>query len=167
MKIEFLLNGKPISQDISPEKKLLHFLRDDMLMTGTKCGCDNGDCGVCSVLLDGKLVKSCLLPVSEVNGRKVTTIEGIHDEVDGPNDLQQSMLNHGAIQCGFCTPAMVMAGEALLLRNPSPNREEIRAGINSVLCRCTGYQQIIDAIEETAIKRQASLLKKEHDREGA
>ncbi len=156
MKIEFTLNGQTMQLEVDPQRTLLKLLRDDLGLTGTKCGCTSGDCGVCSVLLDGKLAKSCLLPASKLPGRQVVTIEGIRGEDGGLSDLQRSFLNHGAVQCGYCTPAMVLAGEALLRRNPAPSREEIRDGITPVLCRCTGYQQIIDAIEETAYQRQSA-----------
>lgn len=154
MKISFKLNEKPIDMEIAPEQSLLDLLRNDLHLTGTKCGCDTGDCGACSVLLNDALVKSCQISASRLEGHRVTTIEGIGDGAGGLSDLQKSFLDHGAIQCGFCIPAMVMAGEALLRRNPAPSREEIRGGISNVLCRCTGYQQIIDAIEDTAHQRQ-------------
>lgn len=150
MHLEFTLNGQPVSVEIAPELKLVHLLRDVLGLTGTKVGCEIGVCGACSVLLDGALVKSCTLPAQRVAGRNVLTIEGIHAPDGGPNDLQQAFLEHGATQCGYCTPGMVLAGEALLLHNPQPTREEIRRAIAGNLCRCTGYQQIVDAIEATA-----------------
>lgn len=150
MDLEFTLNGRPITVTVDPDLKLVHLLRDELGLTGTKIGCEIGLCGACSVLLDGALVKSCTLPVSRVAGRHVTTIEGIHAPDGGPNDLQQAFVEHGATQCGYCTPGMVLAGEALLRHNPQPTREEIRRAIAGNLCRCTGYQQIVDAIEATA-----------------
>lgn len=150
MQLEFTLNGQAISIEVDPELKLVQLLRDVLGLTGTKFGCGIGVCGVCSVLLDGALVKSCTLLVGRVAGRHVTTIEGIHAPDGGPNDLQQAFLKHGATQCGYCTPGMVLAGEALLRHNPQPTREEIRRAIAGNLCRCTGYQQIVDAIEATA-----------------
>jgi carbon-monoxide dehydrogenase small subunit len=157
MKVEFILNGKPAQVETAASRSLLQLVREDLGLTGTKCGCDTGDCGVCTVLVDGSLTKSCLVAAAQLSGRSVTTIEGIRSESGGPNDLQQAFLRHGAIQCGYCIPAMVLAGEALLRRNPAPTRAEIRTGINSVLCRCIGYQQIVDAIEETAKQRQGLL----------
>jgi carbon-monoxide dehydrogenase small subunit len=133
---------------------LLVIIREDLGLTGTKCGCDTGDCGVCSVLLDDRLVKACLIPANQLPGRAVTTIEGIHDGEGGLNDLQKAFLRHGAVQCGYCIPGMVLAGEALLRRNPTPSRERSALGFR-VLCRCIGYQQIIDAIEETAYQRRS------------
>ena len=154
MEIEFILNEKPVKLEADPERTLLTVLRDDLGLTGTKCGCDTGDCGACSILLDDKLAKSCLLKIADMQGRKVTTIEGIHGEDGGISDLQESFLQNGAIQCGYCIPAMVLAGESLLRQNPDPDRQEIRNGISRVLCRCIGYQQIVDAIEQTAHQRQ-------------
>jgi aerobic-type carbon monoxide dehydrogenase small subunit (CoxS/CutS family) len=154
MKIEFILNEKLREVEVEAGQTLLHLLRDQLGLTGTKCGCDTGDCGVCGVILDGHLVYSCLVPVTELAGRQVTTIEGIQLADGSLSDLQQEFLNHGAVQCGYCIPAMILAGEALLRNNPTPSRDEIRTAISQVLCRCTGYQQIVDAIEETAQRRQ-------------
>ena len=122
-------------------------------MTGTKEGCGVGECGACSVLLDGLLVNSCLILAAQANGRNVVTIEGIRGWDGGPNDLQQAFIDHGAVQCGFCIPGMVLAGEALLAHNPHPSRPEIRSAIAGNLCRCTGYIQIVNAIEATAHHR--------------
>jgi carbon-monoxide dehydrogenase small subunit len=160
MEIRFILNGRETRGDYPPDLNLLDLLRKHLGLTGTKCGCDTGNCGVCAVLLDDAFALSCRVRVADLNGREVTTIEGIHAPDGGPNDLQQSFLNHGAVQCGFCIPAMVIAGESLLRRTPVPSRQEIRAAINPVLCRCTGYQQIIDAIEETSeMRNQQTVVK--------
>ena len=137
--------------------KLLNVIRDVLGLTGTKSGCEIGECGACSILLDNKLVKSCLVPAKKAAGKKIITIEGLSNENNKPNDLQRAFLEHGATQCGFCTPGMILAGEALLFENPNPTREEIRQGISENLCRCTGYQQIIDAIEATAQSRQKEM----------
>ncbi len=134
--------------------RLLSLLRDYLNMTGTKEGCGIGECGACSVLLDGQLVNSCLTLAPQVDGRQVVTIEGIRAPDGGPNDLQQAFIDYGAVQCGFCTPGFVLAGEALLKKNPRPSREEIRRAIAGNLCRCTGYQQIVDAIQATALHRR-------------
>lgn len=156
MNINFTLNGRPLMLDLDPDRSVADLLREDLRLIGTKIGCDTQDCGVCSILLDDRLAKSCSLKAANLEGRRVTTIEGLV----GPNaelsDLQAAFLDHGAIQCGFCIPAMVLAGEALLRRNPSPTRDDIRKGLANVLCRCTGYQQIVDAIAETARSRQAA-----------
>lgn len=154
MKFELTVNGVRQSSDAPADISLLHFLRDVLHMTGTKEGCNVGECGACSVLLDGKLVNSCLVLAAQANGREVITIEGIHASDGGPNDLQQAFIEYGAVQCGYCTPGMVLAGEALLNSNPKPTRQEIREAIAGNLCRCTGYQQIVDAIEAAAIHRQ-------------
>ncbi len=159
MKIDFGLNGKPIQVEAPDGLTLLSLLRETLGLTGTKCGCDTGDCGVCAVLIDGKLVNSCLVPVSDLAGRQVVTIEGLHNPEGGLSDLQEAFLRHGAVQCGFCIPSMILAGEALLIQNPAPTRDEIREGISTVLCRCTGYQQVIEAIEDTA-RQRADILQK-------
>jgi len=154
MQLTFTLNGKAIIVDPAHKNILLvDMLRDVLGLTGTKRGCETGVCGMCSVLLDNKLIRSCKTPVSKVIGHTVTTIEGIAGPAGALNDLQQAFLTHGAVQCGYCTPAMVLAGEALLHKTLHPTRTQIRQALRSVLCRCTGYQQIVDAIEDTALQR--------------
>jgi len=154
MTIEFVLNGRPVSVTAPPDITLLALLRETLALTGTKCGCEVGECGACSVILDGRLVNSCMVLAPQVAGCRVVTIEGIRGpESDTPNDLQQNFIDYGAVQCGYCIPGMVLAGEALLLHNPRPSRAEIREAISGNLCRCTGYQQIVDAIEATAQQR--------------
>ena len=151
--IHLTLNGQPVSVRAPANASLLTVLRDYLGLTGTKEGCGVGECGACSVLLDGRLVNSCLTLAAQASGRNVTTIEGIRGPDGGPNDLQQAFIDQGAVQCGFCIPGMVLAGEALLATNAQPTRTEIRQAIAGNLCRCTGYQQIVDAIEATARKR--------------
>ncbi len=153
MLIKFTLNYKPVAVEAPADITLLDLLRDYLKMTGTKQACEVGECGACSVLLDGELVNSCLVAAPSVMGRQVTTIEGIHDEDGGPNDLQRNFISHGAVQCGYCIPGMVIAGEALLARTLKPTREDIRVALAGNLCRCTGYMQIVDAIEATAKER--------------
>ena len=153
MRIGFNLNGVYVSADAPADVTLLAFLRDILGMTGTKEGCAVGECGACSVLLDGRLVNSCLVLAAQASGRNVLTIEGIHGSRGEPNDLQQAFIDYGAVQCGYCIPGMVLAGEALLAINPNPSRHEIRTAIAGNLCRCTGYQQIVDAIQATAAHR--------------
>jgi aerobic-type carbon monoxide dehydrogenase small subunit (CoxS/CutS family) len=160
MQLEFVLNGKPASVDTPADVSLLTVLRDYLGMTGTKEGCGIGECGACSVLLDGSLVNSCLMLAAQASGRQVVTIEGVRGPDGGANDLQQAFIDHGAVQCGFCIPGMVLAGEALLAANPNPTRAEIREAIAGNLCRCTGYKQIVDAIEATARQRQGNPLAK-------
>lgn len=150
MKIDFILNNKPVSVEAPPDITLLALLRDYLNFTGTKEACGIGECGACSIILDGQVVNSCMLLAPQAIGRKVTTIEGIRAADGGPNVMQKNFIEHGAVQCGFCTPGMILAGEALLMENPLPSREEIREAISGNLCRCTGYQQIVDAIEATA-----------------
>jgi carbon-monoxide dehydrogenase small subunit len=153
MLIEFTLNHQPITVDAPPDITLLALLRDHLGLTGTKEGCEIGECGTCSVILDGRLVNSCLLLAPQAAGREIVTIEGIRGPDGGPNDTQENFIDYGAVQCGFCIPGMVLAGEALLMHNPHPTRQEIREAISGNLCRCTGYQQIVDAIEATAEER--------------
>jgi carbon-monoxide dehydrogenase small subunit len=153
MVINFVLNKESISVEAPTDITLLTLLRDYLKLTGTKEACEVGECGACAVMLDGKLVNSCLIAAPSVIGREVTTIEGIHTQDGGPNDLQQNFISKGAVQCGYCTPGMVVAGEALLAKNIDPSRLEIREALAGNLCRCTGYMQIVDAIETTAKER--------------
>jgi carbon-monoxide dehydrogenase small subunit len=157
MKIDFTLNGSPVSVDAPTRASLLSVLRDYLGLTGTKQGCGIGECGACSVLLDGRLVNSCLVLAPQVGSREVVTIEGVRGPEGGANDLQQAFIDYGAVQCGYCTPGMVLAGEALLASNPRPSRQQIREAIAGNLCRCTGYQQIVDAIEATARHRRVKV----------
>jgi carbon-monoxide dehydrogenase small subunit len=154
MRIEFTLNGSPVSVEAPAGISLLALLRDYLGLTGTKEGCGVGECGACSVLLDGRLVNSCLVLAPQAGRREVVTIEGIRGPDGGANDLQQAFIDCGAVQCGFCIPGMVLAGEALLARHTNPTRAQIRQEIAGNLCRCTGYQQIVDAIEVTAARRR-------------
>ncbi len=154
MRIQFTLNGQPVSVEAPAHISLLHVLRDYVGLTGTKEGCCVGECGACSVLLDGKRVNSCLVLAPQAGGRNVVTIEGVRAADGGPNDLQRNFIDHGAVQCGYCIPGMVLAGEALLAKTLEPTRADIREAIAGNLCRCTGYQQIVDAIEATATERR-------------
>ncbi len=155
MQINFTLNNTPIVIDAPPDISLLTLLREHLGVTGVKDGCDVGECGACSILLDGMLVNSCQLLAPQADGRNILTIEGVHDESGGPTDLQRHFIEQGAVQCGFCIPGMILAGEALLAENPNPDREAIAEALAGNLCRCTGYIQIVDAIEATARERQA------------
>ncbi len=155
MLINFTLNHKSVTIDAPPDITLLTLLRDYLGLTGTKEGCAIGECGACAVMLDGRLVNSCLTLAPQVSGRELVTIEGISQPDGRPNDLQENFIEYGAVQCGYCIPGMVLAGEALLKRNPNPTRQQIRRAISGNLCRCTGYQQIVDAIEATAKDRTA------------
>lgn len=145
--LNFTLNGEPVQVEIEPHLTLLQLLRDKLELTGTKEGCGMGECGACTVLLDGKTVNSCIFPALEIEGRSVMTIEGLSDGKGGLHPIQKAFIVHGAIQCGFCTPGMVLSAKALLDENQKPTEEEIRNGIAGNLCRCTGYLQIIEAIK--------------------
>lgn len=145
MTISFELNGQPLVINANPLKRLVDVLRDDLQLTGTKEGCGEGECGSCSVLLDDRLVNSCLIPVGTLAGRKVVTIEGLRSTTRF-DVLQRSFAEAGSVQCGFCTPAMIMAAEALLSENPHPSESQVRQALAGNLCRCTGYSMIVDAV---------------------
>jgi carbon-monoxide dehydrogenase small subunit len=146
VKISFVINGKKKEMVISPNTTLLELLRDHLGLTGTKNGCEAGECGACTVLLDGRPVYACLVLAPKVDGKEIITIEGIGEE-GKLHPVQKAFLTHGAVQCGFCTPGMILAAKALLDENPYPSREEIEDAISGNLCRCTGYLQIVKAIE--------------------
>jgi len=147
--VKFTVNGKGVSLEVEPGDMLVDVLRERLGLTGTKAGCREGECGVCSVIMNGTLVASCILPIKKAEGATILTIEGL--EANGELDLvQKRFIDNGAIQCGFCTPAMVLAGKALLDKNPRPTREEIQKAISGILCRCTGYQKIIKAIDSAS-----------------
>jgi carbon-monoxide dehydrogenase small subunit len=147
--IEFVLNGERIAIDVDPLKRLLDVLREDLGLKGPKEGCGEGECGACAVLLDGLLANSCLIPVGAVAGREVTTIEG-YRQTARHTALSQAFADEGAVQCGYCTPGMILAAEALLSRNPAPTEEQIREAISGNLCRCTGYNMIVRAVARAA-----------------
>lgn len=151
MKITFRLNNKLVCIDAKPNWTLLKVLRDVFGLTGAKEGCGSGECGACTVLIDGKNVPSCLILIGQVEGKEVLTIEGLSkgEELDM---IQKAFAEKGAVQCGFCTPGMIMSVKALLNNNPKPTREEIKEGISGNICRCTGYEQIIEAVEEIVKK---------------
>jgi carbon-monoxide dehydrogenase small subunit len=146
MEIRFILNGKKVEVEVPPHWTLLRLLREKFGLTGTKEGCGIGECGACTVLLDGMPVNACLVLAPKVEGRKVETIEGLGSR-ESLHPLQKSFIDHGAIQCGFCTPGILMSSKALLEKNSNPSREEIKEATSGHLCRCTGYHQIIEAIE--------------------
>ncbi len=153
VRIKFEVNGKPVSVVVEPNLTLLELLRDRLGLLGTKQGCGRGDCGTCTVLVDGKPILSCIKMAFQVDGCSITTIEGI-SENDKLSILQRAFVDEGAIQCGFCTPAMILVAKALLDSDPRPSRQKIREAISGVLCRCTGYKKIVDAIE-IASKQEA------------
>jgi aerobic carbon-monoxide dehydrogenase small subunit len=143
--VRFVVNGDPVEVEAPGMRRLLDLLREDLGLTGTKEGCGEGECGACSVLLDGAVVDSCLVPVCQVDGSSVQTVEGLAHETR-LNSLQQAFLETGGAQCGICTPGMLMAGEAFLASGNEPSEAAIREAIAGNLCRCTGYTKIIDAI---------------------
>lgn len=149
MELHFKVNGKAIQMDVPADRRLLDILREDLDLTGTKEGCGEGECGACSVLMDGWAVHSCLTLAAELEGREIVTIEGL--EQNGELDpLQKYFIEEGAVQCGYCSPGMIISAKSLLLHNPSPTEEEIRTAIAGNICRCSGYQQIIRAIKRAA-----------------
>jgi carbon-monoxide dehydrogenase small subunit len=151
--VEINVNGELQKAQVTARDTLLDLLRDRLGAFEVKNGCAQGDCGACTVILDNKAVNACLTLALQANGKKVTTLKGI-GTADQPHPLQQSFVEHGAIQCGFCTPGMVVSAKAFLDNNPEPTRNEIREGISGNLCRCTGYNKIVEAIEDASQKRE-------------
>lgn len=145
IRISFDVNGRHVSADGHPMTRLLDVLRAQLHLTGTKEGCGEGECGACSVVLDGRLVNSCLVPLAHADGASITTIEGLADG-DRLHAVQRAFVEHGGAQCGICTPGMILAASDLLKRNPSPSLDEIRSGLAGNLCRCTGYMRIFEAV---------------------
>lgn len=149
MKIEFSLNDRPVAVDADPGITLLDLLREHLHLTGTKKSCGIGECGACTVIVDGEPVNSCLFLAGQAEGKSIYTVEGLAQDGELTR-LQKSFLENHAVQCGFCTPGMLMSAKALLLRNPHPTDEEIRRALSGNLCRCTGYESIIQAVREAA-----------------
>ena len=154
--IHFTLNGNKVTAEVESYKMLLQVLRENFQITGPKEGCGLGECGACTVLVDGISVNSCLYPVFEIEGKSVTTVEGLVGENHKLHPIQEAFVENGGVQCGFCTPGMVMSAKALLDKNPAPKDGEIRRAISGNLCRCTGYVQIVDSIKKAAVKIKAS-----------
>ncbi|MBZ2175168.1 (2Fe-2S)-binding protein [Schnuerera sp. xch1] len=152
MIIKLMVNDKMVERDVDPTKRLLDFLREDLNLTGTKEGCSEGECGACTVIVNDKAVASCCVLVGQVNGDNILTIEGL--EKNGELDIiQKAFIEKGAIQCGFCTPGMIMSCKALLMKNPKPTVDEIKRSIEGNLCRCTGYTKIIEAVQQIVEER--------------
>ena len=148
--LAFTINGSAARLEVEPSARLIDVLREGLGLTGTKEGCGEGECGACTVIVDGRAVNSCLFPALEAEGKAVRTIEGLEGPERKLSPLQQAFVDRGAIQCGFCTPGMIMASQALLERNPDPSDDEIREALAGTLCRCTGYVQILEAGREAA-----------------
>ena len=144
--VSFEVNSRPVELLVAPNRTLLDVLREDLGLTGVKHGCDDSNCGVCTVIMDGKAVKSCSVLIGQAQGTKVTTIEGLETE-NGLHPLQKAFIEHFAIQCGFCTPGMILSAKALLDENPNATEDEIREALHGNICRCTGYKKIVEAIE--------------------
>ena len=152
-KISLVVNGQRYELEVESHQTLLHVLRDTLNFTGVKCACEHGDCGLCTVLLNGAPTKSCLVLAVEANGQEITSIEGLAK--DGElTSVQKAFIKHGAVQCGFCTPAFILVSEAFLERNTNPTEEEVKEAIGGLLCRCTGYRQIIDAILDASKEKR-------------
>jgi carbon-monoxide dehydrogenase small subunit len=149
MDVKVTVNGETYERDVEPRKLLIHFLRDDLDLTGSHIGCDTGNCGACSVIVDGVLLKSCMMLAVQADGATIETVEGLAQ--DGElNGLQQAFSDHHGLQCGYCTPGMLMSATALLRSNPHPSEEDIRKAIQGNICRCTGYVNIVEAIKAAA-----------------
>jgi aerobic carbon-monoxide dehydrogenase small subunit len=145
MEITFNVNGESRTMEAFPMARLLDVLREQLHLTGTKEGCGEGECGACTVIIDGQIVNSCLVPVAQVGGSEITTIEGVAAD-EQLHAVQQAFIDHGGAQCGICTPGMVLAAIDLLKRNPEPNESDIRNGLAGNLCRCTGYMKIFESV---------------------
>ena len=165
MKITFTLNGTSRTVEAEPLARLLDVLREDLGGTGTKEGCGEGECGACTVLMDGMLAASCLVPAAQADGADITTIEGVR-ETEAGKLLAESFADAHAVQCGFCTPGMVMAARQLLHHNPDPTEQEIRHAIAGNICRCTGYDMIVDGVELAAKRARERAREQERERGG-
>lgn len=148
-KIELKVNRKNYTVEIEEDMRLLDVLRDKLGLTGTKEGCGEGECGACTVIMDGETVDSCLVMAFQAEGKEILTIEGLEDK-NGIHPIQKAFIEEGAVQCGFCTPGMVLSAKALLDKNSSPDRKQIKEAISGNLCRCTGYNKIVDAVEKAS-----------------
>jgi aerobic carbon-monoxide dehydrogenase small subunit len=153
VKIRFTLNGKEIQIEAAPDRRVVDLLREDLGLTGTKEGCGIGECGACTILVGDEPRLSCLMLAAQIEGCDITTVEGLAAD-NRPNPLQEAFIRCGAVQCGFCTPGMLIAATAFIRKNPHPGRAEIRKALSGNLCRCTGYQKIVDAVE-TATRTMA------------
>ncbi len=162
-KIAFKLNGHPMEALVEPHWTLLEFLRDHLELTGAKEGCGVGECGACTVIVDARAVNACLFPVLEVAGTEILTIEGLMGPDGSLHPLQQAFIDRGAVQCGFCSPGMILSAKALLDENPHPTEDEIRHALAGNFCRCTGYTQIIEAVQSlgTYVEKEVAVMPRE------
>ncbi len=151
IKIEFTINGHRMRMDVDPSKRVLDFLREDLDLKSVKEGCGEGECGACTIIVDGKAVHSCLMITGELDGREIWTLEGLVEK--GETYISEAFVEEGAVQCGFCTPGFIMSVKALLDSNPNPNDEDIEKALEGNLCRCTGYVKIIQAVRRAVEKR--------------
>lgn len=149
MLITFTLNGSPVSRDLDPARRLVNVLREDFRLTGTKEGCGEGECGACTILMDGEAVHACLVLAGQIEGREIVTIEGLAEN-GKLSIMPDAFVRHVAMQCGYCTPGMIMSAMGILLKNPDPTEEEVRTALSGNICRCTGYEQIIAAVFDAA-----------------
>ena len=150
MKVTIEVNGRPTVEDVEDRTLLVHYLRETVGLTGTNVGCDTTSCGACTVLLDGESVKSCTVLAAQADGHRVTTVEGLAGEGDDLHPVQRAFSNQHGLQCGFCTPGMIMASVSLLADNPTPSRQQVRNALEGNLCRCTGYHNIVNAVIEAS-----------------
>jgi carbon-monoxide dehydrogenase small subunit len=153
--LSFILNNNPVTVEIEPQTMLLDLLRDELGLTGTKRGCGEGECGACTVVVNGETINSCLYPAWKVENCRVLTVEGLGTE-ENPHPLQEAFLETGAVQCGFCTPGMLMSSYALLQRTSTPDEQEIKTALAGNLCRCTGYVKILEAVKKAGAKMTAN-----------
>ncbi len=159
MRVSFKINGKKVTLDAAPEARLLDVIREDLGLTGTKEGCSKGECGACSVIVDGDLVDSCIFPVAQAEGREITTIEGLSPG-GKLHPIQKAFIDAGAVQCGFCTPGMVLAAKALLDKKSDPSDADIKEALSGNLCRCTGYTKIKNAVKKASRNEERGRAKK-------
>jgi aerobic carbon-monoxide dehydrogenase small subunit len=153
MKVRMRVNGNQVEREIPPDRLLVDFIRGDLGLTGTKVGCEEGECGACTVIMNGKSVVSCLIPAFKADGAEILTVEGMSGEAE-LHPIQQAFLEEGAVQCGYCTPGMVLSAKALLDENSAPTVEEVKRGMSGNLCRCTGYTKIIRAVQVASERMQ-------------
>jgi carbon-monoxide dehydrogenase small subunit len=153
MKVRMRVNGNQVEREIPADRLLVDFIREDLGLTGTKKGCEEGECGACTLIMNGKSVASCLVPAFKADGAEILTVEGLADDAQ-LHPLQQAFLEEGAVQCGYCTAGMLLSAKALLDENPNPTVQEVKKGLSGNLCRCTGYTKIIRAVQVVSEKMQ-------------